>query len=187
MRFLRSLMLALIAAVPLLGATPAPIFLPPPVVVVYPFVQNGSDVDKESGARLAVIIATGIAGNARVSVKPAVPGTARKDYLTAARSVGADYYVSGFITPLGQQVTVVEQVVSTINGIVVASNTAQLTTYADAAGQGANLADAILRHHNRNLDAFQAPPPPPPASPTPAASSAPQADIGRLFGRRRPK
>jgi len=185
-RFLRSLLIALITAIPLLGATPT-FLLPPPVVVVYPFVLNGSDVDKESGAKLAVIIATGIANHGGVTVKPAPPGTERKNFLTAARDLGADYYVTGYITPLGNEVTVVEQVVSTINGIVILNNTAQLTTYADANGQGENLGDAILHHHNRNLDAFQGPPAAAQATPTPEPSTGPQADLGKLFGRRKAK
>jgi len=54
----------------------------------------------------------------------------------AARRLAADYYVAGFISPLGEGVSVVEQVVGTGSGIVLFSSSAQLSTYADAAGQG---------------------------------------------------
>jgi len=182
-RFLRIFVVGVLAALPLLAVTPSSL-VALPTVVVFPFTLNASDVDKESGSRLSVIIATGIANNGGVVLKPAPPGTERKNYLTVARQMGADYYVSGYITPLGDEVTVVEQVVSTQTGILIASNTAQLTTYADAAGQGATLGDEIIRHHNRNLDAFQAPPPPAAATPTPEPTGAAQADLGKLFHRK---
>jgi len=172
-----------VASLALLGVTPSSL-VPLPTVVVFPFSLSASDVDKESGSRLAVIVATGIANNGGVLLKPAPPLTERKNYLTVARQLGADYYVSGYITPLGDAVSVVEQVVSTQSGILIASNTAQLTTYADAAGQGATLGDEIIHHHNRNLDAFQAPPPPAAATPTPEPTGAAQADLGKLFHRK---
>ena len=52
----------------------------------------------------------------------------------------------------------VEQVVSTTTGIVVFSQTAQLNTYNDAAGQGADLAAFDLGHANRGLAAIGDPP-----------------------------
>ena len=163
-RSLRLALVAVLALLPLLAVAPSSL-VPLPIVIVFPFTLSASDVDKESGSRLAVIVATGISNNGGVIVKPAPPGTERKNYLSVARSVGADYYVSGYITPLGNEVSVVEQVVSTQNGILIASNTAQIATYADAAGQGATLGDEIIHHHNRNLDAFTAPPPPAAATP----------------------
>jgi hypothetical protein len=185
-RFLRIFLVCVVAALPLLGVTPSSL-VARPIVIVFPFTLSASDVDKESGARLAVIVATGIANNGGVVLKPAPPGTERKNYLSVARAIGADYYVSGYITPLGDAVSVVEQVVSTQSGILIASNTAQITTYADAAGQGATLGDEILHHHNRNLEAFTAPPPPAAATPTPEPTGAAQADIGKLFNRRKGK
>jgi len=181
-RFLRLFLVCVVAALPLLGVAPSSL-VALPIVVVFPFTLSASDVDKESGARLSVIIATGIANNGGVVLKPAPPGTERKNYLSVARALGADYYVSGYITPLGDEVSVVEQVVSTQTGILIASNTAQITTYADAAGQGATLGDEIIHHHNRNLDAFTAPPPPAAATPTPEPTGAAQADLGKLFNR----
>ncbi|MBV8602256.1 MAG: hypothetical protein JO359_11895 [Candidatus Eremiobacteraeota bacterium] len=142
------LSLALVASSILwLGATPPA--LPPPTAVVFPLVVNG-EADKDSGSRLAVLFAQQLADSG-VKVVPPPPGTARTDYLSTARKIGADYYVTGFITPLGAEVTVVEQVVSTTSGTVIASNSAQLLTYADASGQGAILAASILRHAGRAL------------------------------------
>ncbi len=176
---------ALCWSVALLAAAPPSSILGTPVLVVYPFSVNGSSVDREAGSRLAVAIATQISDLGGVEVKPATPGVERQEYLAAAHREGADYYIAGYVTPLGDGVSVVEQLVSTQTGIVVYSNTAQVRTYADAAGQGDILRDALLRHQTRNLGAYAAPPPPAatPAA-TPAPGSAAQANLGRLFGRR---
>jgi hypothetical protein len=176
---------AVLFAVALLGAAPATSVLAPPILIVYPFSANGSDVSKEAGSRLAITIATQIANLGGVNVKPATPGIERQHYLDAARSAGANYYIAGYVTPLGDGVSVVEQLVSTLTGIVVYSNTAQVRTYGDAAGQGDVLREALLRHQTRNLGAYAAPPPPansPPAAPAPGTAA--QANLGRLFGRK---
>jgi TolB-like protein len=165
------------------AAAPAPSILGTPVLIVYPFSVNGGDVSKEAGSRLAVAIATQVANLGGVDVKPATPGTERTNFLDVAKKDGADYYVAGFVTPLGDGVSVVEQLVSTQTGIVVFSNTAQIRTYEDASGQGDVLRDALLRHYERNLGAYAAPPPPVSApSPTPVPGNAAQANLGRLFG-----
>jgi TolB-like protein len=176
---------AIFMAFTLLAAAPPASILATPVLIVYPFSANGSDVSKEAGSRLAITIATQIANLGGVTVKPATPGVERQNYLDAARSAGADYYIAGFATPLGDGVSVVEQLVSSQTGIIVFSNTAQVRTYGDAAGQGDVLREALLHHQMRNLGAYAAPPPPA-STPTPAAApgSGAQADLGRLFGRK---
>jgi hypothetical protein len=182
LRFLLSLAL-LSASVLWLGATP--FTLPAPTVVVFPLTVNG-EADKESGSRLATLFAQQLADNGVKVVAPP-PGTQRTDFLEAARRLGCDYYVSGFITPLGQEVTVVEQIVSTSSGTVIASNSAQLLTYADANGQGAILATSILRHASRGL-ASLGENPPPATSPAPKESQneANLSGLGRIF-KRQPK
>jgi TolB-like protein len=170
-------------AAPPLGASAQSVLSVKPSVMVYPFSANGSTLDREASSRLATIIATQMANTGRVAVIAAPPGTERKDYLTAARRAGADYYVAGFISPLGDGVSVVEQVVGTGSGIVLYSNTAQLATYADAAGQGDNLAQFVAVHANRGLAAIGTPPPAP--SPSAQPTQAAQANLGKLFGRRR--
>jgi hypothetical protein len=157
--------LALLATT-LLGAG-VPVLLNAPTVVVYPLLTNGG-LEPEIGSRISVMLATSISAIGGVSVKPAPPGTVQSDYLSTARKLGVDYYISGFVTPLGQQASVVEQVVSALSGSVVWSNTALISTYGDAQGQGPNLRSAILAHAGRafaSLDAGeQAPPPNPQAT-----------------------
>jgi len=95
-----------------------------------------------------------------IKVVPPVPGTKRTDFLISARKLGCDYYITGFITPLGAEVSVVEQVVSTLSGTVIASNSVQFLTYADANGQGALLGQMIHDHAERALASLQANPQP---------------------------
>ncbi len=178
-------LLTLCMALPLVAATSPASILGTPTLFVYPFAVNGSDVNREAGSRLAVAIATQIAELGGVAVKPAPPGINAQTYLQAALADGVQYYIAGYVTPLGDGVSVVEQLVSTQSGIVVYSNTAQVRSYADAAGQGDVLRDALLRHQTRNLGAYAAPPPAADTpSPTPAPGSATQANLGRLFGRK---
>ena len=177
--------LMLCLALPLVAATTPASILGTPTLYVYPFAVNGSDVTREAGSRLAVAIATQIADLGGVTVKPAPPGVNAQNYLLSAHADGIQYYIAGYVTPLGDGVSIVEQLVSTQSGIVVFSNTAQVRSYADAAGQGDVLRDALLRHQTRNLGAYAAPPPPAQtSSPTPAPGAGAQANLGRLFGRR---
>jgi TolB-like protein len=174
---------AVLCAFTLLALVPPTTILATPVLIVYPFSVNGSDIGKEAGSRLAITIATQIANLGGVVVKPATPGVERPNFLDAARAAGADYYIAGYVTPLGDGVSVVEQLVSTQSGIVVYSNTAQVRTYGDAAGQGDVLREALLRHQSRNLGAYAAPPSPGAGpTPTPVPGTAAQANLGRLFG-----
>jgi len=183
----RLLVLALSAffGLPLLAATPPSPLLSKPNVIVYPFVPTGASVDREAGSRLATILAEQMSSTGKVKVIPPPPGTDRADYLKVALSNNADYYVTGYITPLGDAVAVVEQVVSTTTGIVVFSQTAQIKTYSDAAGQGADLGTFIANHANRGLAAIGTAPPQ--SSPTPAPSSGPQANLTNLLNRKKGK
>jgi TolB-like protein len=171
--------LATFIALPLLAAAPGSSLLAKPSVIVYPFVPTGSSVDREAGSRLATILAQQMANTGKVKVIPPPPGTDRANYLKAALANDADYYVTGYITPLGDAVAIVEQVVSTSTGIVVFSQTAQLRTYSDAANQGSDLGVLIAGHANRNLAAIGTAPPQ--STPTPAPSQGPQADLGKLL------
>lgn len=181
MRRYFGVLLVALFGLPFLGAAPTSTLLTKPNVIVYPFTATGASIDREAGSRLATILAEQMADTGKVKVIPPPPGTARADYLKVALANNADYYVTGYITPLGDAVAVVEQVVSTSTGIVVFSQTAQLKTYSDAAGQGQDLGTLISGHANRGLAAIGTPPPQ--TSPTPASSSGPQANLTSLLSR----
>ncbi len=168
---------------PLLAAGPSSL-LTKPKVIVYPFIASNSAIDREATSRLATLIATEMANTGKVTVIPPPPGTERKDYLTTARANAADYYITGYLTPLGDGVSIVEQVVGTTSGIVVFSRSAQLSTYADVAGQGDELAQFLAVDANRALAGIGTPPPAP--SPSPQSSSAASANLGSLFHRKKP-
>jgi TolB-like protein len=158
-------------AVILLGT--GSLMAPTPSIVVFPFIANGSGVTAETGARLSVTIAAQIAQLGGVTVKPAPPGTEQRDYLVVARNLGVDYYVTGYVTPLGSEASVVEQLVSAKSGAIVWSNTAQLETYGEAVGQAAMIRSAILSYAARAVSSLQPiettpPQPAPPSRRTPA-------------------
>src|SRR5947209_16837435 len=102
------------------AVTPTPAL---PVLIIYPFQVNG-DADKTSGAKLAALFAGQMQTAGGLAIKPLATtvGIARADYLTNAIKSGADYYVSGYLTPLGDEVALVEQVVSTSSGAIVWAN-----------------------------------------------------------------
>jgi TolB-like protein len=182
-RRLLAVVLVALLGLPLLAATPSAFYVKP-TVMVFPFSATGSSIDREASSRLATILAEQMANTKQVTVIAPPPATERKDYLSVSRAHNADYYVSGYISPLGNGVSVVEQVVSTTSGIVVYSQSAQLNTYNEAAGQGDDLAQFIARHANRGL-ALIPTPAPQAASPSPAPSSGPEANLGKLFGRKK--
>lgn len=142
-----------VCALALLGATP--LLLNPPSVVVYPLIANGSGVNSETGDRLAVTFATEIAKQGGITVKPAPPETEQRDFLQTARRLGVDYYVMGYVTPIGNDASVLVNVVSATSGITVWSTTSQLTTYADAAGQAAAIRAAIIAYASRSINTLQ--------------------------------
>ena len=118
--------------------------LPTPVVVVYPFSITAGVSDPEAGGRLAVLFASRLAAGRQPRRPPGNAGhRPRPHFLDDARKIGADYYVTGYLTPLGDEVSLVDQIVSTHSGIVVWSTTTQVRTYDEALGQTDLMRDAI--------------------------------------------
>lgn len=178
LRLLAFLMLATFALIGAVNPYPAP------VVVVYPLTVGGGE-DPEVGANLAVLLSTRLGQGGGVVVKPATPGTARKDFLQAAIALGADYYVTGFLTPLGTDTSFIAQVVSTYSGSVVYSTTAVVRTYADAVAQADVLHEAIINHAGRGLGAYDLPESYPSATAEPTKGQSNQANLSQVFSRRR--
>jgi hypothetical protein len=149
----------------------APPFTIVPTVVVYPLLANASAVDANAITQIETLLATHIGQGGKVKIIQPTPGIDRQHFLADARSLGADYYVTGFITPIGDGASVIEQAVSTISGTVVFSVSAQITTYAEVADQGDQLREGILARSSRGIVAFEASPPP--AAPASQPSSPP--------------
>ncbi len=148
--FLAAVVVAL--GLPLVAAT-APSLTSAPTVVVYPLV-GAQGVASDVGASVALVIATQLAQMGGITVKAAPQGTQQADFLTAAKKLDAEYYVAGFVAPLGDQVSVVEQLVSTRTGAVVWSNTAQLAVYGDARASATVLHDIIVQFNTRGFTAL---------------------------------
>jgi hypothetical protein len=133
------------------AATPPPPTPPPtsapigqtPVLLVYPFdVQTGAD--PKIGMAIAQILAQEMVAAGGISVPPVPQGVARADFLANARTAKADFYISGYVTPVGDSAAVVEQVVSVESGVILFSQTAQVSSVADVASQSLLARSQIL-------------------------------------------
>lgn len=164
-RFLRCLLgPALLCSAILLAAVAPPPPPPPtpgpsaagqiPVVVVYPFeVQTGAD--PKLGIAIAQILGQEMLAAGGISV-PAIPqGVKRADFLDYARSAHADFYISGYVTPVGDSAAVVEQVVSIESGVILFSQTAQVSSVADVASQSLLARAQILTFVGRGTETVE--------------------------------
>lgn len=163
--------------------TPTPYAVPTPatpVIIIYPFQVNG-DADKKAGDKLASLFLAQMVGEGGIIVKP-IPAKVvpRSDYLSDALKNGADYYLSGYMTPLGDEVALVEQLVSTSSGTIIWANTAQVLTYGDALNQADLVRQSAMSHAGRVEAQYrqqQAM-----ATPTPGAGNEAQTSIGAILG-----
>jgi hypothetical protein len=127
---------------------PLPVATPPaieqtPVVMIYPFdVQTGAD--PRIGTAIAQILAQEMTAAGGISVPPVPQGVKRADFLDNARTAKADFYISGYVTPVGDTAAVVEQVVSVESGVILFSQTAQVASVADVASQSLLARSQIL-------------------------------------------
>jgi hypothetical protein len=168
----KRLLLASFAALSVCLLAAAPAFTIVPVVVVDPPVSGGDAVDHETTVQIATVLATQIAQGGAINVVPPTPGIDRSRYLADARAHGADFYVTGFVTPIGTMLSVISQVVSTQSGTIVFSTSSTIANYRDVADQGDQLRAGILDRSSRGIQAFQATPAPAPATPAPSPSPA---------------
>lgn len=127
-------------------ATPAPAGAPQvqalPIVVVFPF-STSSDIQAGNGAKAANLFVQVMNNAGGLDAIDAPPSVQPSSYLNYARSVNADYYVTGYMTPLGMGVSLVEQVVSTSTGTMLFGQTAQVESFQDASSQAIMIHDGI--------------------------------------------
>ena len=90
-----------------------------------------------------------------INVLPIPQGVARADFLANARKNHADFYISGYVTPVGDSAAVVEQVVSVESGVILFSQTAQVSSVADVASQSLLARSQILAFVGRGTESVQ--------------------------------
>jgi hypothetical protein len=135
-----------------------------PTVTVYPF-SAGSGIDSTTGAKLAIAIGARLNERKDLAVKLPTAGSTRAKFLEDARAIGADYYVTGYVTPLGDDVTLVIQLVNTTTGILVWSNTATVRTFGEAGAQADSIHDVIIARSGSPLNRIPVPTAEPKAPP----------------------
>jgi hypothetical protein len=153
----------LCSSIALAAATPPP--PPPPTpgpsapgqnpsVIVYPFdVQTGAD--PKIGIAIAQILAQEMVAAGGIAVPPVPQGVQRSSFLQYARNANADFYISGYVTPVGDSAAVVEQVVSVESGVILFSQTAQVSSVADVASQSLLARSQILAFVGRGTQSVQ--------------------------------
>ncbi|MGA8575133.1 MAG: hypothetical protein WB609_05505 [Candidatus Cybelea sp.] len=147
-----------------------------PIVLIYPFdVQTGAD--PRIGAAIGQILAQEMIAAGGITV-PAVPqGVKRADFLENAHSAHADFYISGYVTPVGDSAAVVEQVVSVGSGVILFSQTAQVSSVADVASQSLQARSQILAFVGRGTQNVETQPS---NSPAPSSTNGAQVPLRGL-------
>ena len=163
------------------SATPNPLLAgPEPTVLIYPF-DVASGLDASVGTRVATIFSHTFTSAGRVNVLPVPSGVQRTNFLTNARTAKADYYITGYVTPIGDSASVVVQVVSVQSGVIVYAQTAQVSSYNDATSAAIASHDVILQLAGVSVDVAtsEAPSTAPSAAPT---TNGANFNLGHLFG-----
>lgn len=144
-----------------------------PVLVVFPFEPTGS-VAPKVGEQISLVLAQSIAEGSDITVKPPPPSSTKQTYQQDARALGASYYITGYVTPFGTQLSLVEYVVSVRTGTIIYSATAQAGNVNDVQTQAYALRKAVLElaRHDSGLDTAAAPQPAASPSPAPTAATA---------------
>jgi hypothetical protein len=169
------------------AATPAPSPTPSPpraieqmpAVLIYPFdVQTGAD--PRLGIAIAQILAQEMVAAGGIAVAPVPQGVKRADFLETARAAHADFYISGYVTPVGESAAVVEQVVSVESGVILFSQTAQVTSVADVASQSLLARSQILAFVGRGTQNVETQPAATPAPSSTNGAKVPISGIGSI-------
>ena len=149
-----------VASTPPVATTPTPAASLPAgtaSVVIYPFdVQTG--VDQKIGIAIAEILAQEMTAAGGLNVLAVPQAVKRPDFLQYAHQQNADFYISGYVTPVGDAAAVVEQVVSVESGVILFSQTAQVQSVADVASQSLLARAQILAFVNRATENIQTQP-----------------------------
>lgn len=114
-----------------------------PIVVVFPF-GTSTEIAAGNGEKAANLFVDQMNSAGGIDTIGAPPSVKQADYLKYAKSVNADYYVTGYMTPVGEGVSLVEQVVSVGSGTMQFGQTAQIQSFADASAAAITIHDDII-------------------------------------------
>lgn len=124
-------------------ATGTPFTSTNPIVLIYPF-QTPSDLDARTGTGIAQVYQQVMAQAGGLTILPLPTNIKREDYTKYARTQHADYYVSGYVQPIGQSASIVANIVDVNSEIAVYSTTTQVESVPDVASQALNTRTVIL-------------------------------------------
>ncbi len=165
---------------PLAAPTAAPTLLGTivPTVLVYPF-EAPSDLDPRYGKAVAQIFAQVITQTGGVKVLAIPSGIQRVDYQKYARVQHADYYISGYIQPIGQTAAIVTQVVDVSTDINKWSATIDISDVNDVASQALTARTVVLEAAGVERPAINAGPA---NTPTPSSTSGASTSLTNVLG-----
>jgi len=125
------------------ASAPAPAAVTP-TVVVYPF-QTPSDVDVRTGQAIAQIYSQVMSQAGGLNVLPIPQKIKQEDWAKYALSQRADYYVSGYVQPIGSGAAIVARVVDSNTDVAVYSATTQIQSVPDIASQALTARTVVLQ------------------------------------------
>lgn len=182
----------LFASALLVAATPKPLSTPVPApkasptlpgtivptVLVYPF-EAPSDLDPRYGTAVAQIFAQVITQTGGVKVLEIPKNIARVDYQKYARVQHADYYISGYIQPIGSAAAIVMQVVDSNSDITRYSSTTNISDVNDVASQAITARQVILTYSGVERNDINTGPA---NTPTPSSTSGASTSLTNVLG-----
>lgn len=165
---------------PLPTPLPSPSPIPPapntPVVLIYPF-EAPPDLDQKYGMAIAQIYAQVMAQTGGVTVLQIPTAIKREDYGKFAHVQHADYYVSGYIQPIGAGAAIVTQVVDVVSDISVYSATTNISDVQDIGSQALTARTVILQAAGLDRPELNAGPADTPTPSSTAGASVPITDV----------
>ena len=160
------------------SVTPTPSLVGNPTVLIYPF-DTPKDLDAKSGEGIASIFAQVFADSGGVKVLPLAKGVARADFQKNAVAQHADYYIAGYIQPIGTSAAVVASLVSVDTGTSAFSQTTQIDSVQDVASEALTFHTVLQTIESRNHPELQAQATP---TPKPEPSNGSTMNLGGLSG-----
>lgn len=134
--------------------TATPVASTVPSVLIYPF-DTPKDLDQKSGEGIANIFAQIFANSGGVKVLPVGKGVTRENFQKNALAQHADYYIAGYIQPIGQSAAVVAQLVSVDSGTSAFSQTTQINSVQDIASEALTFHSVLQTIDARNHPELQ--------------------------------